>query len=320
MTKAFYERGWRGINIEPNPHFHHLLNEQRSRDTNLRLALGDEEGIVVMNFIKDTGLSTIQDDIADVHHQAGWDIDRDEVTLTTLNSIARSHISSNKDVHFLKVDVEGLEGAVLRGNDWSSLRPWIVLVEATLPMTKDESHWGWEEILVSANYLFAYADGLNRFYVSNEHSELLAEFKYPPNVFDEFISVGQQLAIMRAERAEAGEALQTDVAKQATLRFDHLQGHATGLEIQLDSMLESRSWRLTKPLRWFISQARNARHSAAVLQLKKAVKKTLRILGLMNTPATKSKRPSYASHTHLSSNAQKTYAELKDSIGSAKKG
>ena len=71
----------------------------------------------------------------------------------------------------LKVDVEGFEKEVLNGNEWSSLRPWVVVVEAMVPNTQIENHAEWEGILLGANYAFAYADGLNRYYVAEERAE-----------------------------------------------------------------------------------------------------------------------------------------------------
>jgi hypothetical protein len=43
VTRMFYERGWSGINIEPNPCFESLA-EARTRDVNLRVAVGESDG------------------------------------------------------------------------------------------------------------------------------------------------------------------------------------------------------------------------------------------------------------------------------------
>jgi len=51
VTRAFYERGWRGINVEPNPTFHAQLAERRTRDINLRMAVSDKAGSLMMNFL-----------------------------------------------------------------------------------------------------------------------------------------------------------------------------------------------------------------------------------------------------------------------------
>lgn len=35
VTRAFYDRGWSGINVEPVPSYYHALCQERPRDTNL---------------------------------------------------------------------------------------------------------------------------------------------------------------------------------------------------------------------------------------------------------------------------------------------
>jgi len=40
VTRAFYDRGWRGLNIEPSEHYFQRLAAARPLDTNLQLALG----------------------------------------------------------------------------------------------------------------------------------------------------------------------------------------------------------------------------------------------------------------------------------------
>ncbi|MBR8482109.1 FkbM family methyltransferase [Burkholderia cenocepacia] len=188
VTRAFSEMGWSGINVEPNPVYFAELENRRPRDINLRVAVGESTGTSRIHLFQDTGLSTLDGKIADGHVAAGWSENVQDVVLTTLDNIWREHVSAGREVHFLKVDVEGAERAVLAGNDWKRNRPWIVVVEATLPLTQKESHEEWESILLDANYVHVYSDGLNRFYVAGERSELIDAFKYPPNVFDDFVS------------------------------------------------------------------------------------------------------------------------------------
>ena len=40
VTKHFYDRGWRGINVEPVPSAFEALVAQRPRDVNLNVAVG----------------------------------------------------------------------------------------------------------------------------------------------------------------------------------------------------------------------------------------------------------------------------------------
>jgi FkbM family methyltransferase len=244
VTRSFYEHGWTGINIEPNSEFHAQLQDRRPLDKNLLLAIANHAGVLTMNFLGDLGLSTLDDKIAAKHQEAGYSLDRqEEVQVTTLQSLWNLHVPVGQDVHFLKVDVEGLEEAVLRSNNWTTNRPWILVVEATLPMSPMESHEAWEPILLAENYLFTYADGLNRFYVATERAELRTAFKYPPNVFDDFTSNRICLAENRAAQAENRAAQAENRAAQA--------------EHQLADILNSKTWQLTLPIRWAIRSFRS---------------------------------------------------------------
>jgi FkbM family methyltransferase len=290
VTKAFYEHGWRGINIEPNPEFHSQLCRRRPRDINLKLAVGEREAVLTMNFLANPGLSTLDNEIAGKHQAAGWSANRQAVEVKSLATIWQAHVPEGQAVHFLKVDVEGLEEAVLKGNDWQANRPWVVVVEATLPMSQTESHEGWQPILLDAGYQSAYADGLNRFYVAREHSELLPAFKYPPNVFDDFKIANQQEAETQAKQAEAratqaetqakqAEARATQAetqAKQAEARATQAETQAKQAEARLSDLLNSTSWRVTAPMRWVSRQVRLLRKYGLRSQCKALVKKVLR--------------------------------------------
>lgn len=74
-----------------------------------------------------------------------------------------------------------------------------MVVESTFPNTQIETHSEIENLLINKNYLFAYADGLNRFYVSVEHQELLPSLKYPPNVFDDYQTFSEFTAVKNAD-------------------------------------------------------------------------------------------------------------------------
>ena len=97
VTRFFYEQGWAGVNVEPSLEFNNQLLERRPRDKNLRLAVGDQECNLIMNFLGNPGLSTFDDEIADRHRQAGWSLDRQEVQVTTERAYARAHAYSWED-------------------------------------------------------------------------------------------------------------------------------------------------------------------------------------------------------------------------------
>jgi FkbM family methyltransferase len=190
VSKAFYEQGWRGVHIEPVARFAELLRADRPDETVLQVALSDTEGTLTLNVIPETGLSTAVDRYAERHRsERGYAHQRVEVPVLTLASALRS--LAGKQVHWLKIDVEGFEAHVLRGWDSQALRPWIIVVEATIPNSTEPDYAAWDPILVAAAYRMVYFDGLNRFYIAAEHEELAAAFAAPPNVFDDFELSGQ---------------------------------------------------------------------------------------------------------------------------------
>lgn len=183
VSKAFYEQGWRGVHVEPVQAYADMLRQDRPDDTVLQVALADTDGVLELNVIPETGLSTAVDEYAERHlAEHGFAHTTVRVPMLTLKSALQW--LEGKQVHWLKIDVEGLEEKVLRGWDPAVLRPWVMVVEATVPTSTETDYVRWEPLVTGAGYRFVYFDGLNRFYVANEHPELLDAFAVPPNVFD----------------------------------------------------------------------------------------------------------------------------------------
>lgn len=187
VTKAFYDAGWHGINVEPLPMYAEAFKSQRPRDINLALAAGSSEGELTLYDVESIpGWASPDAAVADMHRKDGHTVSTLTVPVRTLTSICEQH--TRGDIHFLKVDVEGHEAEVLRGMDFERFRPWVVVVEATTPNSRESAHAGWEALLTSHRYTFAWFDGLNRYYVAQEHNDLQQAFSVQPNVFDEFIT------------------------------------------------------------------------------------------------------------------------------------
>ena len=88
VTFAFYEKGWRGVNVEPNPIYLERLNSERPSDVNLGVAVGECNGIQKFYIIGDTGLSTFDASVAQDHGiQRGYNVQEIDVNVVTLNEI-----------------------------------------------------------------------------------------------------------------------------------------------------------------------------------------------------------------------------------------
>ncbi len=183
VTKLFYDAGWRGINVEPSPTWFRYFPVQRPRDINLNVAVAEKPGQI--NFYDDQkgGLGTASLSIADDHAQHGY-VTKTPILVeaVTLTSICNTHCRGA--IHFLKVDVEGTEGAVLRSMDFSRYRPWVLCVESHYPLRTDiQLHTEWENYLIFSGYRFAYTDLINRYYVAAERQERMSAFNPPADDF-----------------------------------------------------------------------------------------------------------------------------------------
>ena len=240
VSLAFYENGWRGVHIEPSPRYASLLREHRPDEVVIQAAIGikHDEGLVFYE-IPETGLSTAEESIARRHQAAGFSVRNIVVPCLTLDEALAPFFG--REIHWLKIDVEGHEQQVLQGWKAESIKPWIVMIESTLPLTQTEFYDDWEQLIVGRGYQFAYFDGLNRFYLSPDHPELLGAFKCGPNVFDDFALSGEAHAPFCI--------LLNEKIQQAEERAQRAEVQAHNLENQLAAVYASTSWWITRPLR-----------------------------------------------------------------------
>ena len=58
VSKAFFDRGWQGIHVEPVPHYANSLREARPGDRVIEAAVSNRVGRTALSGFADTGLST----------------------------------------------------------------------------------------------------------------------------------------------------------------------------------------------------------------------------------------------------------------------
>ena len=177
VTKYFYLAGWRGINIEPIPELVEKLNKSRPEDTNEGVAISDRPGeLPFYKGVTASGLSTLSPKIAASHRANGFEFTKIMIPVTTLTAVLDEHAKNQPEITFLNVDVEGFEKQVLSSIDFKRYHPRVIMAESTSPLTEMATHQRWESILIDNGYIFAMADGLNRYYVYQSEESLLPKF------------------------------------------------------------------------------------------------------------------------------------------------
>jgi FkbM family methyltransferase len=241
ITRHFYDRGWRGINIEPGETYAALARE-RPRDINLHAAVSNSAGEATYYEFLGTGLSTLCTTEALARIQEGRRAAPRLVQSLTLASICQTHAQG--DIDFISIDVEGHEREVIAGGDWRRWRPRVAVVESTRPNTTEASHASWEPLLLGNGYTFAVFDGLSRFYVRDEDRSLVPLLTQPLTVLDQVVPFSHVSEVRQ------------------------LQAKIDQLEAQLDDIKRAYSVRhliarsIKRSLRWFWQRRTKSRSIA----------------------------------------------------------
>lgn len=232
VTKLFYDAGWTGINVEPVPALAAELAKQRERDTNVHAAVSSQDvDVIELSIVLDWDeLSTISRERSEELRAEGRAVEVRSVPVVGLDALLAQRAPG--DVHFLKVDVEGAELDVLATIDLDRIRPWIVLVEVVAADTSMQSRPAIRSFLEGHRYTHAWFDGLNDFFVADEHADdLLPRLATPVNVRDDFVVVsdtdeavlpliGEKLGL--AHPVQGSEVLQRlEAVVRDRLHFEH---------------------------------------------------------------------------------------------------
>ncbi len=160
VTKLFYDKGGRGINIEPSLKYYFRLEKERPEDINLNCAVGNYRGKLVVDEREDGWIFNGNYEYYDLPNNR----ERVIVNTRTLTDIFCEYLNKTQEIHFLKIDVDGFEKECLEGIDFDKYHPWCICIE--ISVSKE-----WENIIINAGYKKLYEDSLNAYYGYGEKIE-----------------------------------------------------------------------------------------------------------------------------------------------------
>jgi FkbM family methyltransferase len=167
-TKRFYDRGWSGVNIEPDVMVFGKICRARPRDINLNIGIGKQASELTFYELSPNTLSTFSKPSAlqSVKKEGAVIVSKAAVKVISLAELFRTTMP-DKQVDFMSVDAEGFEFDILSSNDWKLYRPTAIIVELNqdtdckvLNLMKDQGY-----VLISYN-------GTNGIFVDMYSSEI----------------------------------------------------------------------------------------------------------------------------------------------------
>lgn len=128
-TKRFYLKGWRGINIEPDPDNFKKFLKERKRDINLNIGISSKPGkLIFYKFFPDT-LSTFSEKEMKINLGKKYKLRKKiKIPVKKLSFVLEKYCRQKID--FMSIDTEGFDQHVLESNNWKKFRPKIICIES----------------------------------------------------------------------------------------------------------------------------------------------------------------------------------------------
>lgn len=228
VSLLFYELGWRGVHVEPTPTYAAAMRQARPDERVIEAAVSSSPVPITLFEFPNTGLSTGVAEIAAGHREHGFPCR--EIIVPTVSLASLFDFAGDDFVHWLKIDVEGMEADVLASWGSHAARPAALVIEATAPTSQDQTHTQWYDMVLDRGYSEVLFDGLSRYFIHRDHSHRGDALALSPNVFDGFhVSAShftarhinsRHEAALEAERTEFAELRASEAARSAQALAD----------------------------------------------------------------------------------------------------
>jgi FkbM family methyltransferase len=154
-TYRFYRKGWKGINVDPNPAAIDKFRARRPQDINIEAGIASVAGTMTYFMFDTPEVNTISESMALKQAADGYKlIGKRSVEVLTLASLLDRHLASNQEIDLLSIDVEGLDTEVLESNNWKKYCPRLILVELNDADVRGALESSTARYLMSKNYRF----------------------------------------------------------------------------------------------------------------------------------------------------------------------
>lgn len=189
LTKNLHDvLQFRGVEIEPISKHATALKTERKRSQVFNIGLGAEN--TPSEFYEcnsNWALSTFNKKLKENHEQRGHIFQQRELNIQTLDQVLEQTSFVRPHFELLKLDVEGYEDKVLAGFDIDQWQPQVIVTETTILEATTSYTKPLEEELKKHGYSKVLFDGINDFYLHQNHPELLEKISVAANKTDYYV-------------------------------------------------------------------------------------------------------------------------------------
>lgn len=128
-TFLFHSKGWKGINIEPNPSRLWWFKIFRRKDINLNTGIGDKKSEMDFYVFEPNTLSTFDKHSAEEYKKMGHRVKKIiKIPIVPLSEILDAY-ANGKNIDVLSLDTEGFDMQILESNNWNKYKPNFIILE-----------------------------------------------------------------------------------------------------------------------------------------------------------------------------------------------
>ena len=151
-TYFFYERGWSGLCVEPNPEFYELYKVLRPRDHALNIGVAKRSGSLRYHRFEHPLINGFfGQDLVDRHVASGQTyLGSSDVPCLSVDEFLNTKIDGPVDL--LNIDVETMDAALLAAWNWEACRPKVICAEIHTPSIESMLETDVAKILKAAGY------------------------------------------------------------------------------------------------------------------------------------------------------------------------
>jgi FkbM family methyltransferase len=175
-TALLYQRGCRGVNVEANPNLIGAFHAQRPEDLNLNCGVNDVSGKMTFYMIdKWSGRNSFDRQAVErfVEENPNFSItERISIPVVTVDELIAKHCQG-RFPDLLSIDVEGLEGRILRSISYEKWAPKVICAE-TCRGGDEVDGQDLDQFLSQAGYFCMLKNRGNSFFVRTEYRQKIS--------------------------------------------------------------------------------------------------------------------------------------------------
>ena len=173
-TYMFYQKGWKGINIDALPKSMKRFDRVRPRDINIEQPISEKKQSLTYYAFNEPALNGCSKELSEERAKLDRYYIKFTQTLETerLDNLLDKYLPKDQQIDFLSIDVEGFDFSVLKSLNLQKYRPDVILIEIledNLSKIKNNDIY---KYLIDHNYLI-YSKAVNTvIFMCKEYSKI----------------------------------------------------------------------------------------------------------------------------------------------------